>query len=138
MRKELHELLSSDDDLLAILTGGFFYRQGIDRKKTPEAYDADGMIKPCGVLAMHPIVKRSPFKHSAEQYFQIFFYEQSGYENIDAAKERVYDLLHGESVELDQGFNYEIEHANDLGNSEDPVLNCSMDFSRYRAILLRR
>jgi len=137
MRQAIYNKLNGDTELAAILTGGLFYRQGISRDKTPEAFDAYGDLKPCAVLAMGTLAPRTE-QGMADLFFKVYFYQQTGYDQIDLAIERTYDLLHEQQVTASNGFCYEILHANDLGDSEDPALLMPMNFSRFRAVLLRR
>lgn len=137
MRQALYDRLASDVTLINILTGGLYYRQGISRDKTPAAFDAFGDMKPCAVLV---VTTRAPREEigMADQFLQTYFYQQTGYDQIDLAMERTYDLLHKQTVAASNGWCYEIEHAGDLGDSEDPVLLVPMCYSRFRAVLLRR
>ncbi len=137
MRTAISDLLKHDNELTNILTGGLFDRQGISRDKTPTAWDDFKELKPCAVLTMNTRARRIEIG-MADQFFKIYFYQQSGYDQIDLAMERTYDLLHGQRVITAKGWNYEILHANDFGDSEDPALLASMSFSRYQAVLLRR
>lgn len=139
LRDAVKTLLEADDTLMAILTGGIYDRGEISRTETPDAWDADrGTLKPCAVLTMGTVSPRAPFDDAATAFLQIYFYEKSGYDNIEDAMDRVYTLLHIQQVTIDPGFVYEIRHANDLGDSKDDALDCSMSFSRYYAVLMRR
>lgn len=137
MRQALYDKMNNDNQLVNILIGGLYFRQGISRDKTPAAFDGYGNLKPCAVLAVTTRALRVEIG-MADQFFQVYFYQQSGYGQIDLAMERVYDLLHEQRVVTTKGWNYEILHANDLGDSEDPALLVPMNYSRFRATLLRR
>lgn len=140
MRSALETLLTTDDDLMTILTGGLYARQEIDRTKTPDAFDNFKEVKPCATLMMNtrvPIDPHSPATF-ADQFFKLYFYQQIGYDQIDLAMERVFDLLNKQKVTSSQGYCYEIVHVGDLGDSEDPALLVPMNYSRYQAKLLRR
>ena len=138
MRSELKTLFENDAVLLGILIGGIYDRGEINRTDTPEAFNAVGEVLPCALITLGtrtPSISDIP--GTSDQYSTVYFYQQSGYNSIDAAMDRVFELLDYQSLELSSGFNYEITHANDLGDSFDDALSCSMNFSRYKAVIKR-
>lgn len=138
MRGELKTLLENDVVLMGILTGGVYDRGEISRVNTPQAFSAVGEILPCCLITLSARTPNlSDIPGASDQYFTIYFYQQVGYSSIDAAMDRVFELLDGQSLGLSSGFNYEIIHANDLGDSYDDALGCSMNFSRYKAVVKR-
>ncbi len=138
MRSELKTLLENDVVLMGILAGGVYDRGEISRVNTPNAFNAVGEILPCCLITLSARTPNlSDIPGASDQYLTIYFYQQSGYSSIDAAMDRVFELLDYQSLVLSSGFNYEITHANDLGDSYDDALGCSMNFSRYKAVVKR-
>jgi len=138
VRAEIKELLLSDEALAGILTGGVHATGEITRQNAPEAFDETGQIKPCCLVTLSTRAKHvSGIPGAADQFITIYFYQQAGYEAIDAAMARTYALLNGSEVTIEDGYCYEIEWADDLGDSEDPAIGCSMRYSRYRAVVKR-
>lgn len=138
MRSELRTLLENDAILMGILVGGVYDRGEINRTDTPQAFNAVGEILPCALITLSARTPNiSDIPGASDQYITIYFYQQSGYSSIDAAIARVFELLDNQRLELADGFNYELTHANDLGDSYDDALSCSMNFSRYKAVIKR-
>ncbi len=138
MRGELKTLLENDVALMGILTGGVYDRGEISRQDSPGAFNAVGEILPCCLITLSARTPNtSDIPGASDQYLTIYFYQQVGYSSIDAAMDRVFELLDHQRLELPSGFNYEIVHANNLGDSYDDALSCSMNFSRYKAVVKR-
>jgi hypothetical protein len=98
--------MTGDATLMAILTGGVHRyevtgQDGITRDATPSAFDANGYLRPCALVKQRANVadgwvddEEAQFD-SAIQIVEIWFYEDSGYTNIDAAAARCYTLFKG-------------------------------------------
>lgn len=134
MIAEIVTLLQGDAQLATALPGGVHRVAEISRQTTPGAYDANKELKPCALVRQETATPWGPHPDSGRLYVTIWFYQRVGYDNIEAARQRVYALLH--RVKLSDGF-YEIRHANDLLDQEDPGLNVSMSMSRYVATIER-
>ncbi len=98
--------LNTDATLLAILTGGVYARgalgrEGLTRETATAAFDANGYLEPCAVVAQRALVPDGNVQDqmsqqaSASQVVEIYLYEDTGYDNIDAAMDRIYALLQG-------------------------------------------
>lgn len=134
MRATITATLEADATLMAILTGGVHDGVEISRQDTPGAFDANEEIEPCALVKLTTEVPDGPHDAGAVQYFNIFLYERSGFTNIDAARARIWTLLHKQK--LGSG-TYEVAHADDVLDQEEPALGCSMARSRYMATRLR-
>ena len=122
--------LVNDATLAALLTGGVQRAQEISRQATPGAFDANLEVKPCALVKQEMATRWGPLENSGRVYVVVWLYERSGYGSIEAARKRIYALLHRKqlsgSVKL-----YWIEHGNDLLDQEDAATGWAMIVSRY-------
>jgi hypothetical protein len=137
MRDAIKTLLENDATLMAILTGGVHTGTEISRQDTPEAFDASDEILPCVLLQFGTAAPAGPYSHSSMLHFSLMFYERSGYENVEAARERAYVLLHRQKVTPAAGACWGIRHADDVLDQEDTALGCSLAISRYYGVIRR-
>lgn len=129
--EDIQVVLAADATLMATLTGGVYAAAEITRQDTPAAFDANGEIKPCALVKGEVETPWGPHEHSSRAFIRIFFYQRSGYDDIDTARERVYTLLHRQKA-LDG--KWELLHTDDITGQEDQVLNCSLELSRYQVL----
>ncbi len=102
--------LAGNVPLMAILTGGVYAARalpinGIDRKKTPDVYDADGYPKPHAVVKGRELVGTNQIPDPVEQFVdtlqvvEVWLYQNTGsFDDIDAAVTLVYTLLHEKQI----------------------------------------
>lgn len=92
--------------LMAILTGGVYTshsigRDGITRDSAPGAFDVNGYLKPSALVKQRGIVPDGQVMDTvaqiatARQVVEIWLYEDTGYTNIDAAREAIWRLFFG-------------------------------------------
>jgi len=129
IRSAIKSLLEADTTLMATLTGGVYGEAEISRQATPAAFDANGEIEPCALLAVEADDPSGPFETSSRTFVTVYFYARSGYSAIDTALDRVFALLHRQRVS-DENV-WEIRHAGDVRDQRDPALDCAMSMSRY-------
>ena len=137
MRDAIETLLGTDSTLMSILTGGLHTAVEITRQETPAAFDSNGEIQPCALLKFDSVAPDGPYEHGAMLHFSLLFYERSGYDNVEAARQRAYVLLHREKVRPATGACWEIRHADDVLDREDEALGCRLAISRYYAVIRR-
>lgn len=137
MRDAIYDLLNDDATLMATLTGGLHTKAEISRQATPTAFDSNDEIQPCGLLKFETQTPWGVHDHSSRLYFSVMLYERSGYDNIETARGRVYTLLHRQKVSPASGGCWEIRHAGDTPDTEDPALGCSLGVSRFEATVSR-
>lgn len=140
MRQAIYNHLDADYAFAAALPGGLHQGVEISRQNTPAAFDDNGEIKPCSLLKVNEATPIPPFNHGARFSFELYFYERAGTTNIEAARERAYDLLHYQKltpVGATAGC-WEIHHLGDVTGEEDEALRCSLEMSRFEAVVLRR
>jgi len=130
-------VLEADSTLMATLTGGVHTKAEISRQGTPAAFDGNGEIEPCALLKVESVAPAGPYTHSARLVLTLYLYERSGYESIEAARERVYALLHDTRVCPSTGECWRIAHGGDVADQEDQALGCSLAVSRYSATIMR-
>lgn len=98
-------VLEADAALVALATGGIYdYDEtgpdGISRTTTPDAFDTNEIIKPCILVKSRggtpdgALVDEGTKYLSIQAPLEVWFYEDSGYTNIEAMRDRVYTLLH--------------------------------------------
>ena len=123
----LTALLQNDATLIEILTGGVHRAQEISRQTTPTAFDGNSEILPCALVKQGTMTVWGVHDDSARLYVVIYFYARHGYTNIEAARQRVYALLHRVKVTG----SYEVRHANDVLDQEDATLGVALAVSRF-------
>lgn len=130
--------LQADPTLTAILSGGVQRAVEISRQATPDAYDSRRELLPCALIKQETITPWGPHAHSGRLTITIWFYARDGYAAIEAARTRVYALLQRAKLTPGDGSGcYEIRHADDLLDQEEPVLGVPMAMSRYVATVQR-
>jgi hypothetical protein len=120
-------LLQNDAPLTAILTGGVHRAQEISRQTTPAAFDGNKELKPCALVKQETATPWGVHRDSGRLYVVIYFYDRHGYTNIEAARQRVYALLHRVKVTG----SYEVRHADDVLDQEEESLGAAMAVSRF-------
>lgn len=126
-RDDVKAVLEADATLIGLLTGGFYAGGTINRQDTPGAFDANSEILPCLLVNAGTTTPAGPFKDSARDFVDVYFYQRSGYDVIDQAIERVYALLHRQKI----GSGWEMLHFADNPDQVDQALACSLAVSRY-------
>ncbi len=119
--------LSGDENLMTTLIGGLHCSAlEISRQNTPTAFDGNKEIQPCALLKLSTEKPNGPHSRSALFFFQLYFYQRVGYDQIELARQQVYTRLHRQSVIPTNGGCWEIRHENDVLDQEDPALQCAM------------
>lgn len=139
MLTAIYNKLTGDSTLMATLTGGVHRAQEISRQTTPTAYDTNLEVKPCALLKGSTATPWGPHTDSGRLYFQVLLYERHGYTSIEAARRRIYDLLHDTQLTPASGDGcYEIVHTGDVLDQEDAALGAAMAVSRFMATIQRK
>ena len=96
---DIKAALVADAPLVALLTGGIFNDvEEINRQLTPGAFDSNKEIKPCALIKLGTESKRGPYERSVQSPVTIYFYQRSGYNVIEQAMEKAYDLLNDKRI----------------------------------------
>lgn len=132
------DLLQNDAILTATLTGGVHRAVEISRQTTPTAYDGRRELLPCALVKQETATPWGPHDNSGRLYITVWFYDRADYTAIETARKRVYALLHRTKLTPTDGSGcYDIRHANDLLDQEEPALSVPMAMSRYVATVQR-
>lgn len=136
LREAIRDYLAADGALMGILTGGLYAGGEISRQGTPGAFDAQGEVLPCGLVALETQGPFGPFTDGARLFLTVTCWQRSGYDAIDAALDEVFVLLHdskaGETSDL-----WTVLHVEDSADLEDPGLRCAMRYARFQVIRAR-
>lgn len=135
MRTAVRNYLAADATLLALLPGGIYAGGEIGRQFTPAAFDANGELRACALVALELASPVGPHATGGRHFFTVNFYERSGYAAIDAALVRTDALLRLAKI---QAGVWEIRWVEDSSDLEDPGLLCAMRFSRWAAYRLHQ
>ena len=128
--------LTNDQQLMAILTGGVFNDvEEISRQGTPDAFDDNKELLPSALIKMGTeIPMRSGYPNSVQTPFTIYFYERSGYDDIEEAMGLAFDILNDSQT----GSNvWRIEFDNAVYQQRDTALDCPLGSLRFVAKRLR-
>lgn len=119
-----------------LLTGGVYAfvdtgRLGINRKGTPDAFDADGLLKPCAVVKARGAVPDGGADDdgaqvaSYRQVVEIWLYADGddALTTIEAAQKRAFTVLHGKMIGSDKVI------AHWAGNYFGGERDASLDFA---------
>ena len=121
---DFYAVLNADATLLATLTGGVWKREstgveGITRATASTAFDSNGYLRPCALIAERATVPDGVVKDlmaqkvSTRAVVEIYLFADNatGYATLDAAADRVYTLLQGRQLSA----SFEIELVNVVG-----------------------
>lgn len=133
MKTAIYNLLSGDGALMATLTGGLYGSVSeISRQNTPAAFDANLEMLPCALVKQEGGTPWGPHEQSGRLYVTVWFYDRASHTAIEAARKRVYALLHrAKLTPVDGSGCYEVVHGNDLLDLEEPVIGAAMAMSRF-------
>jgi len=131
-------VLEADATLVALATGGIYdYAEtgpdGISRTGTPGAFDSNEIVEPCILLKSRGGVPDGALTDEGTQYLsvrealEVWFYEDTGYSNIEAMRDRVYTLLH--ATQLPDTF--KVLWAGDVRSQRDTSLDANVERSEF-------
>ena len=126
-RSDLITFLESDPAFNGLMTGGIYSADEISRQITPDAFGSNKEIKPCCLVKIENQSPNGPYRHSSKGYLVLWFYQRSGYDQIDLALLRAYQLLHRSKPLANL---WSIQHAEDSGDHRDEALDSSLRYSR--------
>jgi hypothetical protein len=135
MRDAIKQMLEGDATLMALLPGGIYSGREISRQEMPSAFDENLELRPCALIKVETETPSGPYDTSARLIFSVWLYQRAGYDAIDAAMKRVFELLN--RVVMPGQKCWEIRHSDDVTDQTDDSLMTSMGMSRYVAIRMR-
>lgn len=96
---DIKTALQANAPLVALLTGGIHNDvEEISRQNTPTAFDANQELKPCALIKLGTEIKSGPYERSVNSPVIIYFYQRAGYNEIEQAMEKAYDLLNDKQI----------------------------------------
>lgn len=130
--------LEADATLVALAIGGIYdYAEtgpnGISRTTTPGAFDSNEIMEPCILLKSRGAVPDLALTDEGTQYLsvqealEVWFYEDTGYTNVEAMRNRVYTLLH--TTQLADTF--KLLWAGDVRNQRDTDIDANVERSEF-------
>ncbi|MBP8055198.1 MAG: hypothetical protein KA314_05120 [Chloroflexi bacterium] len=134
----IKETLADDSTFSGYMEGGIYSVADADeigRSQTPNAYDANGELRPCCYIRPETRQADGPHDNGAVEYVTIYFYQRSGYSSSTAAMDRAFVLL--QKAKFEGVKVYELVHTDDLLGQSDPHLGTTLQMSRYGATRLR-
>ena len=137
---DVFTVLSEDEILFGLLTGGMYSGSGengvreVSRQNTPTAFDANSKILPCMLVVSNTDLRSGPYARSIITTFSIYFYQLKGFDVIEQAMARCYDLLNEQRIGTQI---WEIVFSNSVENQNDIALDCSLSTQRYVATRMR-
>lgn len=133
MRDIILTALEADAVLMAALTGGLYGATEISRQTTPDAFNANAEVLPCGLVALEVETPVPPHTNGSRAFFTVTFYERTGYTNIDTALGRAFAVLNRQKIGTAADQVWEVRHTEDSADLEDPALRCAMRYARFVA-----
>lgn len=133
LKEDIQAALQEDETLAGLLTGGIYTGvEEINRASTPGAFDSTTKeLKPCALIKLGTELKTGPYARSVNSPVIIYFYQRDGYDAIDPAMERAYDLLNDERI--GDGV-WQVMYDISVPQQRDTALDCSLGMQRFVAV----
>lgn len=134
----IYDHLSADTTLSSLATGGLYDWAQVGRRGLTRAtLTANDTVPIQPALFLH-WSSATPFGGgevgvaAQRVFFEVYFYQDSGYASIDAMRQRVMTLLHRQQLALNDGWCFLILWRGDVRQQQDEALGgVSMERSRY-------
>ena len=135
---DIKTALTANAALMAVLTGGIYNDvEEISRQNTAAAFDATTKeLKPCALIKFGTEIPFSSAKiaNAVQTPLTIYFYERSGYVNIESAMDKTFVLLNDSQI----GTNvWRCEFETGVYQQRDTALDCPLGSLRFVAKRLR-
>lgn len=142
MRAQILATLSADATLTGHLAGGLYDAVAvgeISRQDTPAAFDATTReIRPSALLRIVDDTPAGPTHTSRRLQPTLYLYgpnTAAGRAAVEAARLRVRVLLHRVRIAPASGQAWELRHAGDVLDLEDPDLRAALAICRYTVVI---
>ena len=132
-------VLQNDATLAGLLTGGIYDGLSVvdvSRQATPDAFDEWQELLPCALVKAESATPWGPLPDGGRLYVMVWLYEQHEFVSIEAARQRVYALLHRQKVSTADGV-FDVRHADDVLGAEVAALGVPTIASRFVATVWR-
>lgn len=137
IRTDIRQTLEADAALAAILTGGIYDaselpQDGLTVRTVPGAFTGN-RLNPCAVIRFRNNTETQIRGSSRRWFFEIYFYQQVGMDQIDLAQARCRALLHPQKqFKTDGGQVYYTTWTDTSGDMmADELDGAAMQFARY-------
>lgn len=139
MYQAIVDTLTADATLTALLPGGIHSDVvEVSRQNTPSAFDANKELLPSALVKPGITRPDGPFVHSAAQTVEIYLYQRQGFDVIEQAARRIYELLHNQRFQPVNDFSgWLVKNTFTNIGLEDNALNCSLGLLRYQALTMK-
>lgn len=137
LRQDVVDVMKNDATLMAVLTGGVHTAVQISRSHTPSAFDENRELLPTALVQVRGDREEYPYVTGANTTVEIYFYQRHGFESIDPALERTYQLLHYQKVGPPSARVFQVLWADDVRDQKDEALDANVSLSRYEVHRLR-
>jgi len=140
LRSDVKAVLDADEDLMEMITGGVHIDiPELSRQFAPDAFDGDSEIKPAILIKEGNEIPSGPYSRSVQTPLVFYFYQQAGYDVIEAGINIVFNLLHEQRI---GGSTWQILYDSSMvdnrsGDIRDAALDCSMGVGRFRAVRMK-
>jgi len=123
VRDAILAFLLADSTLMDLLSGGL-YDKPISKEQTPNAFDANSELLPCGYVGGGTETPIGPTALQASlQIVPIYLYQRVGHTTVDAAVARLRTLLHKQRVAPASGGVWTIHWVFATRDVADPTLS---------------
>jgi hypothetical protein len=137
IRAHLLATLQADEDLTDILTGGIYDasslpQDGLTPSAVPSAFSGARLL-PCALIRFRNVSETAILGASKRRFFDLYFYQASGQDQIDAAMARFLVLLHRrKQFKTDDDQVYYTTWVENVGDlTADEFEGAAMSYSRY-------
>jgi hypothetical protein len=137
LRDDIVSVMRNDGTLMAVLTGGVHTGLEISRSHTPAAFDTNKELMPTALVQVRGDREEYPYVTGAQTTVEIYFYQRHGFDSIDPALERTYQLLHYNKVGPASSRVFQVLWADDVRDQKDEALDANVSLSRYEVHRLR-
>jgi hypothetical protein len=130
LRTTIRDLLANDATIQSLLPGGVHTNiPEITRQDAQDAF-ADGELLPCALVKVTTENAIGPHRDTAETFFTVYYYQRRGYDAIDAARFRGWQLLHRQRI----SGTIQVFAETFIPGQHDPALDANLHLDRYRAV----
>ena len=128
--QQVRDNLAADATLAALLTGGVHVAAEVSRQLTPDAFDADSELRPCGLVTMASDGPDGPTAIAGRMLVNVWLYHATSDAANATAVARVRTLLHRTVLPG----TYEARWVFDAPPFEEDALRARGAVTRYEVI----
>ena len=127
---DVRSVLVADTTLAGLLTGGLYADvPEISRQFTPNAFDTNKEIKPCGLLRGSNEIPNGPYEDGVQLPVNLYLYQHSGFDVMELVEARVFVLLNRKKIAVAAVWEFMLDSV--IYRQWEDALACSMMMARY-------